>query len=165
MTTLEIIALFIATLTGVASFIWQVFRYLKEGPSLRILVSQGMTRIPTRPGTEQDKLVSMAIANVGSQATTLTHFIIMRFANRFDRILRRPPVSAALVPMPSGTGLPCKLTIGDEWIGMMKQKDLDEEFEEEGFVYLGVHHTFARRPCLVRVDPETKPLVNPSESV
>jgi len=151
----ETIALYIGAFMGVVSFGWQVFRYFKEGPKLLVRVNQHMELVNTFQGPNGDELVSISAVNVGSQTTTVTHLVILRFQSRWGRILRRK-CRVAFISSPKGSGLTYKLAVGDEWVGLMDQKDLDDTFHKGGTVYVGVYHTFGKGPCVVRVRPENQ---------
>nr|WP_163501695.1 hypothetical protein [Halomonas socia] len=152
------VAAIIGASTGVASLGWQIFKHLKDGPVLRLSVSQGMELIV--PGREPDDqlLTVVNVTNVGSQSTTLTHLIVERYRNRFDRALRRKPLAQGLVPRPGAMDFPHKLAVGDQWIGTMYQQDLDRYFTEKGHLYIGVYHTFGKRSRVVRITPRGQSL-------
>jgi len=152
MTTFEAVLLAIATFTGVASLGWQIFSHLKDGPKLRIAISQGMKR--ARPLTpDQDKLLTVVnVVNAGTQATVLTHLIFALHRSRYCRLLRRKPLQEGLIPLTDPMPLPHKLGVSDQWMSLIDQTDVDQLFEEGNCLYIGVHHTFKRRAAMVRVE-------------
>jgi hypothetical protein len=76
-------------LTGIASLGWQIFKHLKDGPILRIRVSQDMQMMSPDGELEEEPWVLVSIANAGSQTTTITHLFSHSYRDRFDRLLRR----------------------------------------------------------------------------
>lgn len=153
-------AAIVGAFTGLASLGWQIFKHLKEGPVLRVSVSQGMELIV--PGRQRDGqlLMMINVTNIGSQPTKLTHLIIERYRYRFDCILRRKPLAHGVVPWPGVKDLPYKLSVGDLWTGSMYQKGVDRYFREGGHLYIGIYHTFGKHSKVVRVAPH--PAVSPS---
>ncbi|MEQ5856857.1 hypothetical protein EBB56_03975 [Halomonas sp. YLB-10] len=146
----------VGAITGVASFGWQVFKYLKEGPILRIKVSPGMQVVGPDAELEEEPWALVSIANAGSLPTTITHLFSHSYQGRLDRLLRRKSVTTTLFPHPDPGRLPSKLAPGELWTGMVKEEHLRESLEHADHLYVGVYHVFSDRPKVVRVSLERK---------
>lgn len=159
MATATSAAAVIGAFTGLASLGWQVFKYLKEGPVIRMSAANDMEML-TPIGGSSESLLMLHVANVGSQPTTLSHLLLVRYRYRFDRLLRRKPLSYGYITDPSPGMLPAKLGIGEEWMGFAGQAEVDALVAMGDHVFCGVLHTFAKQPKLVRI-PHKKPAIPP----
>lgn len=159
MATATSAAAVIGAFAGLASLGWQIFKYLKDGPVIRISAANDMEMlIPLRDRSES--LLMLHVANVGSQPTTISHMLLVRYRYRFDRLLRRKPLSYGYITDPSPGRLPAKLGIGEEWMGFASQSEVDALIAKGGHVFCGVLHTFAKRPNLKPI-PHKNPAIPP----
>lgn len=159
MSTATNAAAVIGAFAGIASLGWQIFKYLKEGPVIRMSAANDMEMLsPTQDGSES--LLMLHVANVGSQPTTISHMLLVRYRYRFDRFMRRKPLSYGYIIDPSPGRLPAKLGIGEEWMGFASQAEVDALLAKGGHVFCGVLHTFAKQPKWVSV-PHKKPAIPP----
>lgn len=157
MATATSAAAVVGAFAGLASLGWQIFKYLKDGPVIRMSAANDMEMLTPIRGSSES-LLMLHVANVGSQPTTLSHMLLVRYRYRFDRLLRRKPLSYGYVTDPSPGTLSAKLGVGEEWMGFASQAEVDALVAKGGHVYCGVLHTFAKRPKWVSI-PHKKPAI------
>lgn len=151
MATATSAAAVVGAFAGLASLGWQIFKYLKDGPILRIRVSQDMQVIGPDGQLEEQPWALVNIANAGSQPTTITHLFSHSYRGRFDRLLRKKTASTMVFPNPDPGRLSSKLAPGEIWTGMVKQDHLQELLEEGNHLFIGVYHAFSDHPKTTRL--------------
>jgi len=137
--------------TGTFAVLWEVFRWLNEGPKLRISASTNMQIIQPGVGVQPEKLVSVTVRNVGTSATTITHLCGCIYKGWFAR-LRKRPASLFVITTGPESPVPFKLEPGCTWSGTALQSQLEEAMTKSGaYLYIGVQHSMAERPEFTRV--------------
>jgi hypothetical protein len=146
--TLTQIGALVGTVTGVASFVWNIYTKLSAGPRLRVQAWAGMVKRPAPKG--DPRFLKVKIQNVGSQPTTLTNYGFFQYATKRDR-RRRKPETAAVLSNYEGDHYPHRLGVGDEAQILMEQDLSFARALKERPVYFAVWHSFAIHPVEVEV--------------
>jgi hypothetical protein len=84
-------AAWVGAVTGVAALTWEVVKWQREGPRLKVAVSASM--IVIGGGEHQTPMLMAWVTNVGTMATTLTTFGFHTFASGWARLRFRPTKS------------------------------------------------------------------------
>lgn len=109
-------------------------------------------------GLQDDKFLYVAAANTGDKSTTVTHLAGFVYKSWWHWLLRRA-ANVFVVPDPALGQLPAQLSPGDRWTGRIKQTEELERWSRESRLYVGIHHSLAKRAKCVRVviaQPETE---------
>ena len=106
-------------------------------------------------GIDESLWVSVSVRNVGNAATTLTHFCGVTYNNRFNEFRGESSRRFVITTGPESP-IPHKLGPGETWSGMVPQEALAASVAASGArLHLGVQHSMAEKPALVRVDLPT----------
>lgn len=142
----------LGAMTGVVSLGWQIFKYLKEGPVLRLSVTESSYAV-WQHADRAGPVYVMSVASKGALATTLTGVFLVHYRQPawVSRLHRRRPFDISAFPRPQELQLPYKLNTGDQWTGLIPKSYFDLPGYPTRYVYLAIYHTYRRRPALVRV--------------
>ena len=107
-----------AALVATAILIWDVVKWLRSGPRLKVRASSNMIVLndpdPSRHGKT---FISVVVTNMGHSPTTITNLGLVLFRNRWDQ-LRRNPDKQFVVTGPEAAQhlpLPHVLNVGEQW--------------------------------------------------
>ncbi len=111
----------------------------------------------------QRAYIAVTAINVGEVPTTITHMSIQRFPSLWA-YLRSKPSWMALVPEPHLDDmppvLPKLLNTGEQWPGLADRSEDLLEMNKQERLYIGVEHSFAKRPVLARLHFKPDPFQN-----
>ncbi len=141
-------------------FLWDIYKWHQGGARIRLTVSPNVQHMGVIASwiNPNQTLVAVEAVNVGNKKTTITHLFACRFPNLWARI-RRKSTRTLFVALPGGNQpLPFELEPGARWIGAMDQNQELEELSRTGYLYVGIHHSMAKKGLLVR-------LIIPAQSV
>ena len=132
--------------------VWDIFKWKRTGPILKVSASPDMQTIGGLPdGLQDKKFVAVEVTNTGDRKTTLTHLVGFHYASKFQW-LRRKKNKTFIVANPAFSAtLPHVLESGERWLGGIEQNKELEEISRKGYLYCGVYHSSGKRPVLQRV--------------
>lgn len=136
----------------------EVRRWVESGPRLAI---RYMAPAITAGGIGEDpnKYIHLTVSNNGSQATTVTHYLLYGYKNWWAYLLRKRERNL-IVPNPqlASAQLPYVLEPGKEWSGSAILGDkLKDELDECSIWTLGVAYSYSRRPKMKRLRIKPSP--------
>ena len=94
--------------------------------------------------------------NVGSKKTTITNVLIVSYDNIWQRLRRRPAVTAVFNNVGGNYPIPYVIDVGHDFSSRADQDGLVKRIRDTYF-YAGIAHSSAKKPVMVRVkysDPE-----------
>ncbi|OOE63468.1 hypothetical protein [Salinivibrio kushneri] len=116
--------------------VWDVFKWISNGPKLSMLLSPNM-QVLGDPSREGKTWVSITISNTGSRPTTLKG-VGIEFYDSFAQRLLGKPSHAALFPNPNDNlPLPRVIQPGDEWTGLIPQERVDKDLSLQKMAHEG----------------------------
>jgi len=146
------IAAWFGAITGSVALLWDVVKWSKTGPRVRVSVAPNMTAVGAAEILlGKDPCVLVEANNVGDAKTTITHLVGFYYASWLRRVFRLKPTQTLVVPDPRPGKLPHVLDTGERWVGMMEQNEDLAKMSRDGYLYCGVHHSTSRRPVLARL--------------
>lgn len=137
-------------LSGTLLVLWEIFRWLRSGPRLRIMASSNMRLITPGHGVEDTVYINVVVTNSGDAPTTITHFCACTYRNLFAKLRGKREQLFIINPGPESP-IPCKLPVGEQWSSRTPQQKAVELAGRSRF-YIGVQHALAKRPQYVRVN-------------
>jgi hypothetical protein len=151
--------------TATAAIAWQVFTWLRKGAKLCGYVTPEMA--PNIAINEDDAEIELEVRNVGDAATTISSVILvaynrtwlgLRGKRQWTTTMRHDPPKYTLSPRGKPIKLkpqtiPYTLPGGGRFVSRVPQSPWFERESRENCLYMGVHHSMARKPFLVRVQP------------
>lgn len=151
--TLTAIAAWWGATIATLVFLWDIYKWNQAGARVPLTVSPNMERMGVMPNWEgpNQTLVAVEAVNMGSKKTTITHMFACYFPNLWAR-LRRKSTRTLFVALPGGNQpLPHELEPGARWVGAMVQDQELEELSRNGYLYVGIHHSMAKKGLLARL--------------
>jgi hypothetical protein len=149
-----------AGVVATAALALEVRRWVESGPRLRLSV---MEHAVLTHDDSHHAYIAVTAINVGEVPTTITHMTIQRFPSLWA-YLRSKPSWTALVPKPHLDNmppvLPKLLNTGEQWLGLANRTEDLLEMSKRERLYIGVAHSFAKRPVLARLYFKPNPLQN-----
>lgn len=145
-----------AACVSTAVFIWQVLVYLREGARLRLSASVNMKMLEEgiRPSDlSKETYIVLNATNVGTADTTVTHVLAFSYANWFQKWRKKPEKSFVVKHVSATHPIPYVLEVGKMFMSLVRQGEEIEKLSRTKLLYLGVQHSFAGKPVLVRVKP------------
>ena len=140
---------------GTAAIVWDVIKWKKDGPRLKVSVSPNMQVFDH--GTRQldpRQIIQVRVVNIGTRPARVTSLLGWPFKSRLHRLLGKPAGEGFLVLNPEfSVSLPVTLAPGEEWHGYIDRKGA-LEVAGDAVLYCGVEYTLAKKPVLVRIDPK-----------
>ena len=137
-------------------FCWDIFKWFRAGPRLRVRTSTNMQLVNEAGTTGPEKYISISAVNIGDAPTTVTHLFLTYYASRTRRWLRRP-TTEMIVPQPRlAQPLPKFLPVGETWGGVIRQTPELEKMLDEGLLYCGVRDESSGTSTSSRVIPKPK---------
>jgi hypothetical protein len=162
LTTTDIVAWWGAVVATLV-LLWDVYKFLRQGPSLRINARPDMQAYGM-PGREEDTFVIVEAVNVGDRPTTLTIIGLRYYTSHFQR-WRRKPQRTMIVPDPALTQpLPHVLEPGKMWAGGITQNAELEQMAGDGILVCEVYDSWHKKPHTGRVKLDRKRPNPPLES-
>ncbi len=143
-----------AALLATLIAVWDFIKWKQSGPSItgEAWAARETFGIPATEG----KLVAFAkLTNRGDAPTTLTSWGMYSFPNTGR--LNRKNREAAFVVLGGlgGVGtIPCKLSPGDTWTGIMEQNSKVDKMLAEGRVFFGFGFSHADKEVMVQLKKE-----------
>ncbi|MDR8049593.1 hypothetical protein [Burkholderia cenocepacia] len=134
---------------------WDAYKWLNEGPSVRISASTGMVRVGGAV-PDPNTYVSVTAVNVGDRATTITNLGFLYYRSWWRAYMRRKRSDAAFIvtqPAPAQP-LPYRFEAGAQWIGLCDQSAETDRMIREGYLFVvlycstagrGIRHRLRRR--------------------
>ena len=94
---LTVLAAWWGAIIATAVFLFEIFKWARSGPSLRVTTNPGM-RPFNIPGMDAEQDICLVVVvNNGKAPTTLTHFIYIYYGNWWDRIRRKRDEEGVIV--------------------------------------------------------------------
>lgn len=151
--TATVIAAWYGAAVATAVFLWDIYKWGRRGPRIRLTVNTRMRIVGADPLIDSEtEYVTITAVNIGDQATTLTNAVGYHYRSRLSRILRRSDKTFVVVTGGAfGPPLPHRLDAGERWIGGANQEKVKESCGDSGLLYCGVIIATAQRPILLRV--------------
>ena len=146
------VAAWVGATTGIGGLLWDFYKWKTAGPKLVITTNTGMQIVP-RSGIKNDdsKYLMVWVRNNGTSPTTITTVCFATYESWWARRrLKRSKSGVVLQPL-SGQAIPCKLEIGAEYSGAIKQNDGIEEMLCTGKMWCEIYHSWSKRPVQARV--------------
>jgi hypothetical protein len=160
MTVTDVLAM-IGAFTGSAALLWDVFKWLKTGPRVRVSAIPNM--VSTGEGNAyQGKNVIIEVVNTGDSKTTITHLAGYHYDSWFKPIFRFKPTTQFVVPNPIPGRLPCELSPGERWVGLIEQTPDLIDMSVNGKLYVGILHSMKRSPVMTRLMIENSTQYEPN---
>jgi hypothetical protein len=146
------VAAWVGALTGTGVLLWDIFKWAHSGARIKVSAAPNMRGYGAAAQLLGDEPVVMVEAiNVGQSKTTITHLVGFHHRAWWHRLFRRNPATTFVVPDPRPGTLPHALDIGERWVGIMEQNEDLINMSRNGYLYVGVYHSTARRPALQRL--------------
>ena len=146
------IAAWVGAIIGTFVLLWDVFKWVHARPRIAVSAAPNMVAYGAAVAVAGEKpCVVVEATNVGDGKTTLTHLVGYYYDSWLKRIAGRKPTQRIVVPDPRPGQLPHVLDRGERWVGLMEQNDELQRMSVEGYLYVGVLHSTARRPVLTRL--------------
>jgi len=136
-------------------FIWDVYKWMVQGPRLTVQVSPNM-KVWGDPRREGKTWISVTVANIGDRATTIKGIGTEYYTSWFSRLSHRA-TSEGVFPNPNDNfPLPRVLNPGEEWTGLVPQHRLDkgidfEEMSRSGHLIIWLSQSHKTRPVRRRL--------------
>lgn len=145
----ETLTLTIAAYAAVVStFIlgWDAYKWLNEGPDVRIDATTGMKLIGS-PLPDPATYISVKAVNVGDRATTITNLGYLYYKSWWKAYLRKKSYDATfIIPRPSeAQRLPYKFEVGDQWLGICVQDEDVDKMIQEGYLFVVLYCSTSRK--------------------
>lgn len=135
----ETITLIIAAYAAIIStFVlgWDAYKWLNEGPKVRITAQTGMKVVGGGP-IDPKTYISVTAVNYGDRATTITNMGFQYYTTWFNAYLRKRADQGFIITTPSQAQvLPYRFEAGDQWIGMANQDDDVDRMIREGYLFV-----------------------------
>ena len=150
--TVDPIAIY-AAIVATTVLAWDVWKWLREGPRLRVFANPGYKTIGIPTVDPDATWVMVKVTNVGTSPTTINMVGGAMYNNWIKRLLRKPSeqffvATPVLAGMPK---LPHVLDPGNEWTGLINQDDEFESMARQGLLYVGLYHSVGNRPIWRRL--------------
>jgi len=145
MGTTDIVA-WIGAISGMSAIIWDVYKWYRTGPRLKVTAKCNMETLS--PSNGNQTFIVIRVSNTGTAMTTLR---TLRLETRKYCWSIRPMRQAIALPHNSGQRLPFELGPGQEWTGAILQ---DKELANRArtlALYCVVDHSFSTRPAKARL--------------
>lgn len=114
-------AAWIGAITGSLALLWDIIKWGRTGPRIRVSVAPNMT---TYGSAEmllgKEVCILIEANNIGDGKTTVTHLVGFYYDSWIKQFLRRKPKNSMVVPDPTPGRLPYVLDKGERWAGMME---------------------------------------------
>ena len=151
----EMLTLAIATYAAVIStfvFGWDAYKWLNEGPKVRITAHTGM-KIVGGGRIDPKTYVSVTAVNYGDRATTITNMGFLYYRTWFKAHLRRNRAEQAfIITTPSQAQvLPYRFEADAQWIGMADQTDDVDQMIRDGYLFVLVYCSTAGKGIRCRL--------------
>lgn len=152
----ETLTLVIAAYAAVVStfvFGWDAYKWLNEGPDVRIAAQTGM-KIVGGGQIDPRTYVSVTAVNYGDRATTITNMGFLYYKTWFGAYIRRKrPDQAFVVTTPSQAQvLPYRFEAGAQWIGMADQTEDVDQMIRDGYLFVLLYCSTAGKGIRVRLN-------------
>ena len=135
-------------------FCWDIYKWRSAGARFRISASSNMMMIGGGiPDRDDRHFVVLTVSNIGSKKTTITHMVGFHYANRWQRLRKKPSTNFVVSAPSDGQPIPYGLEPGARWMGMMDQGDKVIKMSRKGLLFVGIYHSIAETPLLVQVLP------------
>jgi len=151
--TVDPIALYAAVLST-STILWEIIKWRFRN-NVDILCSANMLLIPS---TNNKKYIGVTATNKGSMPTTITHFIMYYWENKFNKIFNIKRKSFIV----NSDQVPKTIGSGERWIAQAEQTAEVEEMAKEGYLLVGIIHSMGKKEIMRRIKiPKNKPIDNP----
>jgi hypothetical protein len=131
-------------------FLWDIYKYRRAGPKLRVSVRPGMVMVPSN---DKRTFVVTEVVNTGDRSTTLTNLGLAYFEKEWSwkRLRNRPTKLAVTISPNTSEPLPWELKAGNLWRGMTEQTPEIRNWARTGVLYFDLYHSHRRKPLRRRV--------------
>lgn len=149
-----VVAAWWGAIIGSLVLLWDIYKWLKSGPILRITALPNMNYLgPEGEGySKENTYIFVEATNVGNRKTTLTNLCGYYHENLFKKITKQKPKYSFVVATPlSNQRIPYPLAPGEIWTGSILQNEDVEKMVNEGFFYVGLAHSSSSKPVYKRV--------------
>ena len=157
--TVDPIAAYAAVLST-ATVIWEIIKWQFRN-NVDILCSANMLFVPSR---NHRKYVAVIATNKGSTPTTITHFIMYYWDNKFNKIFNIKRKSFFI----NSDKVPKTISSGEQWQAQTEQTVEIEKMAKEGYLSIGIIHSMGKKEVLKRIkinSPKTNLLTNPTKNL
>jgi hypothetical protein len=147
----DLVPIYAAVLSTVV-FSWQVFTWWATGPRLR---GKTAANVQIIAGGKRDDIVyvTLNVANVGTQPTTVTNVLVYCYKNRWARLRDRRMRQGLVTSGAPAHPVPSVLEVGKTFLALVQQTPDFEEWTRTMLTYIVIVHSFSRRNLLIRVPP------------
>jgi hypothetical protein len=133
-----------------SALIWNIVISYRAGARLHVTAMLGMKIFPLAPNEEDKTYILVNAVNIGSSATTITHFLGYSADTFLDSLRHKKRKYFIVNGTKDSLPIPYKLSPGDEWKGMADQTLILSGFNAKYF-YLGVAHNQQKKSIYKRV--------------
>jgi len=135
--TLTLMVAAYAALVSTFVFGWDAYKWLNQGPKVRISAQTGM-KVVGGGVVDPKTYISVTAVNCGDRATTITNMGFLYYKNWFNAYLRRNKADKAfIVTIPSQVQtIPYRFEAGAQWIGMADQEEDIDQMIREGYLFV-----------------------------
>ena len=131
----------IAIVVSSGALALEIHRWFESGPRLHLSIMADAMKFGGGVTDDDEVRIAVTVINRGNVPTTLTHFIVTRYENIFQK-LRKKPTFAGIVgnpaPFPGLPGLPHEVGANQSWTGMVNYKPNLMEARKLGKLYVGI---------------------------
>lgn len=135
---------------GLATIVlgWDIFKWLAEGPKIRIEVQYDMKLIEMDGEGDDQLWLIISISNNGGRATTVNQLYFRYFKNLWQTLRNNPETNFIIKNPGFCHQLPHKLEPGDIWTGRAKQNDeVIRMINDRLYCYVN-HSATDKHPCV-----------------
>jgi len=132
-----------AAILSTAIAVWEYIKWRCRN-HIEVRCSANMLFIPS---TDKKKHLVANVTNKGQTATTITHFLLYYWKNRFYGFLNIKRESFFV----KEDGIPKVIQPGEQWMGQALQDANIERMGSEGFLYAAIIHSMGKKEVLCRI--------------
>lgn len=138
------------------SVVWQLWQWWKRG-ALRVDVMTDMQMYPAPRGKQDQLLLMVEVANVGSQPVTLKLLHGAYYTSLWNRLRNKNPRYFVTPSAPEFDQLPHVLRPGEIWRSGFEQDSDLEQMLGSGHLLIRMTHSLSKRDAATRVRRRRSP--------
>ena len=139
---LDPIALYAAILSTIIA-IWEYIKWRARN-CIEVKCNTNMLFIPSK---DKNKYIVANVTNKGQTATTITHFALYYWKNRFDKFFNQAQQSFIV----NTDQVPQVIQPGEQWMAQVIQSEELVSMATEGCLYAVIIHSMGKKEILCRI--------------
>lgn len=128
---------------------------MQSGPKLKLAIMEDALFMPHDDNTPK---LALTVTNRGDAPTTVTNMIMFTYGNWWNRLRRKPTMTAIANPRSVGnpSQIPTEIQVNRSWTGIMHYGENGEELRENELTFVGVFASHRDHEYLIHVRPKSK---------